>query len=329
VRFFYRRPDGFWTLNEDYGSSKGAITLQFNAGPPHRFWVLPDHRAQPLVLDRFGIFNLQMYHCPFEMYVSDLSVNGRKIDLSRDPQWEGRGNRVRFTERDFQRMDFGFSETSWAGEAAGEVGGLFYRSEAIDPLHGYYADATGGLTLDDPLSFSAGTAFVDGATDAGMFIGYFNARERMATFTDKYAAQFLRSSMGVVIEGPTRAGYYVNAQCTPTRELNALRRGPTFLPTGQRRALSFRYDPAGNGGSGRIVVSLDRESFTLDLTPEMRRAGAGFDRFGLMNIRRGGKYVRIYFDDLTYTARQSSRTARVRHEQRVMTVPYPAGGRKH
>lgn len=329
VRYFFRAPHGYWTLNEEYGAMKGAITVRYDGGPAHRLYVLPEHRGQPLALDRFGIFNLQMYHSPLEFYVSDLTLNGRKIDLSRDPQWDARGNRVRFIERDFHRLDFGYSATNWAGREMGEIGGLFYRTEAVDPLHGYYADAVGELTLEEPLSFSASAAFVEGSTDAGMFLGYFNAREKMAAFTDKYAAQFLKSSMGVVIEGPTRVGYYASAQCTPTRELNSLARGPVFLPTGERRRIAFNYDPRANGGRGRITVKVDGAPFTLDLTAEQRAAGAAFDRFGLMNIRRGGKFVRVYFDDLTYTARKGSRTAREKRGERPIVVPYPPGGRQY
>lgn len=48
-----------------------------------------------------------------------------------------------------------------------------------------------------------------------------------------------------------------------------------------------------------------------------------------MNIRRGGKYVIIYFDDLTYTARRKAGHKPKRHKETVITVPYPAGGRKY
>ena len=63
--------------------------------------------------------------------------------------------------------------------------------------------------------------------------------------------------------------------------------------------------------------------FTLDLTPEQRKAGATFDRFGLTSFRRGGKFTTIYFDDLTYTTRRPADATSVRHEQKITTVPYP------
>ncbi len=42
----------------------------------------------------------------------------------------------------------------------------------------------------------------------------------------------------------------------------------------------------------------------IDLTADERAAESTFDRFGLMNVRRGGKDVTVYFDDLLYTARR-------------------------
>ena len=36
--------------------------------------------------------------------------------------------------------------------------------------------------------------------------------------------------------------------------------------------------------------------------PEMRKAGAAFDRFGLFVHEGGGRVSRVYLDDLTYTA---------------------------
>jgi hypothetical protein len=80
---------------------------------------------------------------------------------------------------------------------------------------------------------------------------------------------------------------------------------------------------------GRCTLTLDGRSFTLDLTPEQRKAGATFDRFGLRNVRGGGKSVEIYFDDLTYTARRGKGDRPARHKQGVTELEYPAGGRKY
>ncbi|HLQ44637.1 MAG TPA: hypothetical protein VK137_07915 [Planctomycetaceae bacterium] len=41
---------------------------------------------------------------------------------------------------------------------------------------------------------------------------------------------------------------------------------------------------------------------TLALKPGQRTQGANLDRFGLFTSTAGGQMVKIYFDDLTYTA---------------------------
>ncbi|MDW7679759.1 MAG: hypothetical protein SCK70_04300 [bacterium] len=65
------------------------------------------------------------------------------------------------------------------------------------------------------------------------------------------------------------------------------------------------------------------------MTEEQRKIGATFDRFGLLNPRKGGKYVDVYFDDLTYVARRSVDFKPILHRQEIPVVPYPRMGRKY
>jgi hypothetical protein len=139
----------------------------------------------------------------------------------------------------------------------------------------------------------------------------------------------MAQSMGITIDGPTRIGYNFSGQIAPTRALVGNTAGPVFVPDGRSHAFSFAYDPKGNKGLGTVTVTLDKETFKHDLTREQRSAGSTFDRFGMMNMRRGGKYVTVYLDDLTYTARRAPGAAPARHEQKVTKVPYPEGGRKY
>jgi len=319
----------FYTLLDSYEDRKGSLTLQLDDGRQYRDWLPSALHDGPVSMDRFGIFNMQIYHRVARFFVSDLTINGTKVDLRKDPGWDGRGNRVTFVERDFQRQDFGYSETNWAGDRIGEIGGLFYRTEPVDPIHGYYADDVGGMTLDDPIRFSGNVSFVNGATDAGMFFGYFNAREAMAEIQQERAGMPLDDMLGIVVGGPTRVGYYFTAFCSPKREVASDKHGPIILPTGERHTFSFTYDPQANSGVGRITVKLDEKTFTLDLTPQQRSAGATFDRFGMASIRKGGKYVTLYLDDLTYTARRAADYTPIYHEQQTTRVPYPPGGRKY
>ncbi len=330
IVFDPRRGTNYWERVPDVEKCKGAVTLRVDDGKPQRGYLAPGHRDEPAVFDRFGVVNQATYGRGMVFYVGDLTVNGHKIDLSRDPGWDGSYNRVTFTERDFHgRQDFGFSETHWAGEAPGEIGGAFWRTEPVDPSHGYYADEVGRLTLDDPISFSGTLCFVDGQPDASMWFGYFSAAEQRVRVTDETAGFPLNQTMGIQLEDLTRIGWYFTPFCAPTRALYQRRQGPIVTPDRRRRRFAFRYDPRACEGLGRIEVSLDEQTMTLDLTRRQRAAGATFDRFGLVSVRRGGKLVRVYLDDLTYTARRRELHRSARHERKTKTVPYPEGGRRY
>jgi len=116
-----------WTSVSNPQEFQGAFSFQLDGGRVFKLFVGKEERNAPVVMDRFGIFNFQLYgrHWEFydnestgtssEFYLGDLTVNGEKIDLSKDPGWEGVGNRVSFVDRDFHgRHDFGYSPTNWA-----------------------------------------------------------------------------------------------------------------------------------------------------------------------------------------------------------------------
>ena len=48
-------------------------------------------------------------------------------------------------------------------------------------------------------------------------------------------------------------------------------------------------------------VTFDDAFLTLDLPPEARKGDAAFDRFGILSYNRGGHFVEVYLDDLSYT----------------------------
>ena len=56
--------------------------------------------------------------------------------------------------------------------------------------------------------------------------------------------------------------------------------------------------------------------------------GAAFDRFGLLNPRKGGKQVDLYFDDLKYSSRKAKDKVEW-HKQKIIKVSYPPLGRKY
>jgi hypothetical protein len=324
-----RRGEG-WEIRKDTRNLKGRILFQIDDAPAQPHFLDIAIRNEPATFDRFGVFNFQLPGGPTTFALSNLSINGKSLDLSLDPHWESNGNHKTFVEQDFHaKQNFGYSKTNFAGKSAGEIGGTFWRTEPIDPLHGYYADDIGALTLDDPISFSGHIAFTAGATDAGMMLGYFNASDANLELKDAVSGAPMPQTMVLAIEGPTRIGYQFSAQLAPTRELSSHSDGPIFVPRGDKHPFSLKYDPAANKGVGRITMAIDDVINTLDLTPQQRAAGTKFNRFGMLNIRRGGKYVTVYLDDLTYTTRHPLDYIPAPHEQQQVHVSYPENGRKY
>jgi hypothetical protein len=62
------------------------------------------------------------------------------------------------------------------------------------------------------------------------------------------------------------------------------------------------YLPDANDDKGQIRVTLGSEAVTLALRKGVKEEGASFDRFGVFTLTAGGQLVRIFFDNLTYTA---------------------------
>src|SRR3954453_15326835 len=93
--------------------------------------------------------------------------------FDRDPGWEGYNNRIVPKHVLIVNQDFGYSPTHIAGEAAGEIGGVIQRSTT--PAS--YADRIPVRTLDDKLSASGSFATTASQPGAGVFFGFFNARQ--------------------------------------------------------------------------------------------------------------------------------------------------------
>ena len=316
-----------WTLELEPEKIKGKITYTFD-GESVSYFLIPGHQEMPAIINRFGFWNMQIYTGSLEFYISDLIINNKFINLSQDPYWDGLNNNVKFIENDFHaRQNFGYTSTNWSGNNPGEIGGRFWGTEVKDPLHGYYAVDIGSLTLEDPISFSGMINFVEGAVDGRMLLGYFNKSDKLAEITGEYKGDPPAQFMGLEVLDQTRYGYNFSAVCSPHQDISTASRGPIYIPDRIRRPFSFEYDPD-NGVSGRITFTLGDDSFVVDLTPEQRKMGSTYDRFGLFNPRKGGKYVDVYIDDLKYSTRKSKNSLS-KNKQINTVVPYPEWGRKY
>ena len=252
------------------------------------------YKQQGTTYDRFGLMNMMKAGGVATIYFADLQLDGRALDLSRDPGWIGSGNHD--TYKDLEQVGahhFGFSNTSQAGVKAGEIGGDLWRSGN----YGYYADRVGPFDLNQRLEARGKVTMTVGGPDADMMLGWFSSAHQDKS--PMAAGDFL----GIAVGGPTSLGHcfrptLITGKGTPMK----LDRGPVLKP-GRQYDWTLVYDPNATAGLGEIRVTLGDESVTLLFKPGRKKEGATLDRFGLFTSQAGGQMVRIFFDDLTYTAR--------------------------
>jgi hypothetical protein len=281
------------TLHGDASDSEDFEGKVFTINLP------PNFRKEGATFDRFGLMNIMKTGGTMDIYFGDLTCDGKRIDLAADPKWMGDHNRGEFHEREqVSFQDFGFSPTHFAGGKPGEIGGTFWRTERG---WSYYADAVGALTLNDPLQASGKVSLRVGAPDSAMYIGWFNSAGQ--ELSPAKSGDFL----GVQIEGPTRVGHYFSPGYTTANGTRGRAEGAPVIIPGRTYDWSLKYDPKADGGAGAIRVTLDGKSVTLALKPGSKSEGARFDHFGLMTANPGGQMVKIYFDDLKYTAESNRR----------------------
>lgn len=308
-----------WTLDYDPQAADGngqfRCTVRSNSPKPEEFErktftvALPKgYKEHGTTFDRFGLVNSEKPGNALTIYFGDLQCDGKTWDFSEDAGWIGAGNHVRYQRREEGGAhDFGHSaQTSHAGGSAGELGGMIWRSGA----YGYYADRVGPLSLADRLEASGKVVLDVGPPDSGMYLGWFSSAHKENAPTQ--AGDFV----GVRIGGPTRVGHYfvpayATTQATPVQPRSGRQHparvsvergaGPVLVP---QKVFPWKlvFDPAAGDGKGAIEVTLGNESVTLPLKAGDKAKGARLDRFGLFTGHLGGSFVRVYFDDLKYTA---------------------------
>jgi len=289
------RPDEL--LKGDLSESQKQEALSHFPHTTHFTVDLPEgFKQQDTVFDHFGLMNgLKPGHSA-TIFFDDLVYCGRAQDFSHDPRWDGSQNRESHKSTDVSgAQDFGFSNTSHAGGKPGEIGGTFWRTESN---WGYYADRVGPLTFQDRLEARGKVVLTAAGPDADMCFGWFRANSN-DTAPDK-AGDFL----GIHVGGPTRMGHpFLPAFCAGPNLRGIRKEGPALLP-GKTYEWRVLYDPDANAGAGAITATLGTESVTLNLRngQKQKASDVHFDHFGLFSTGPGGQIVKLYLDDLQYTA---------------------------
>jgi len=276
----------FWSLSYDPKGNAGKGTIRLSiSGTNSTLDLLPGHREEGALLNRFGLFNLQEPGGYEIVYLDDLSYCGKTENFSIDPGWLGSGNRATFRDCRLRgTQDFGYSQTNHTGSLPGEVGGLIWRDERP----AYYADEVGRLTLDNSLFASGRLTALQASSDSGFLIGWFD-KDKLGWPPQDF--------LGAAIEGPSRAGHYFRLMYHTSRgALGESVSNPLVFPNNTVYRWEMAYDPKSHTFTGRLAGGAEI-STTLPADAE-----AEFNRFGIVNIQAGGHEITAYLDDLTYTA---------------------------
>ena len=223
-----------------------------------------------------------------------LEAGEERVDLARDPQWEGFRNRLLPEPLPITRQDFGWVAPSGAA-GKGAVGGWVQRS--VQPAT--YAKAIPARSLNDRLSASGKFRVTEDDGGSGMMFGWFNENSRGWRTPNSLVFRIdgNGSKYWVFYEYGTRGwltgcgGCFEGAryQTTPTKP---------FKADGTEHTWSLTYDPLGAEGNGLITFVLDGKSYTEALAPGHKLDGAEFNRFGIVNQQLTGGGLRAYFTDL-------------------------------
>ncbi len=313
-----------WSLDYDPAGAGGLGEIAFSLdGQIYKAALEPGHKAEGAVFDRFGIMNVHISGDVLSVWVDDLVIDGVKDDFASDPQWEGAGNHVTFKDRAMRPChDFGYRTTSCAGGQPGEVGGVVWRIESTRPQEAMsYGVPVGPLSLNGELKASGKMCFRAASADSAILLGWFNSLTPIGAPPPNF--------VGILIEGPSRVGHYVRPAYGTSEDQKGIGNvGPILRPDGTSHSWAIEYSPKGNGGRGRITATLDGKAAVLDLPEGTRKADAAFDRFGFLSWQRGGHFVEMYFDDISYTTGANESSSARAERASSKRSPIPVGSAK-
>lgn len=230
-----------------------------------------------------------------------VAAEERFQSFDADPAWDGRNNRSAIPAEEV-KMDFGWSPTRHAGGSRdGELGGFIMP--AGEPA--YVAKPISPATFESRLSASGKLACTGRQFHA--LVGFFNSNTvnewrtpnsialRLYGRGDFFYAYVEYCTGQWRAGGDSPGGFSLVPD--PQSGKPQLR---GFASQGVVHEWSLEYDPAANGGAGRVTVTIGQETAICDLSPGHKEDGAVFNRFGLLNVVKsaddGGE---LWLDDIT------------------------------
>lgn len=298
-----------WALTYDPAGNHGGGAIEFKLDADS--WtlnLLPGHKLDGAVFDRFGLWNRQTEAAaPIWVYFDDLVLDGVPQDFSRDPGWVGVGNRRTYVDCEIEpRHNFGFRSSNHAGgAAAGEMGGILWRTESDAPeTAGYYADTRiGNLNLSHRLRARGKLAMPRTSVDAGLYLGWFNTN----TFNSRTTGKILspRNFLGALVESSSEEGQKLNAAYrTGTGTYDLQTASPRLVPPTGPLEWTIDYNPA--LAKDNLVVAVAEQRSVLTVPKSARKQKTTFNAFGIGATRKGGHWIEMFFDDITYTIAKDS-----------------------
>jgi hypothetical protein len=299
-----------WSLRYDPNGNNGGgsvtATLDGETAVCH---LHPGHKADGATFNRFGLLNVvKSPDTGGEVWFDDITINGETESFDRDPRWDGFQNRrVYQTSNVRPRFDFGYSPTHYAGgRKPGEMGGVIFRGDGRYPnLMAFYGDRLEELTLAGPLKASGRISLRRAVSDSDVPFGFFHAEHSLESGgSDRRSTP--PDFLGFIVGGPSREGFMlVPAYRLHGSEQQSAERGLYLLPDGTPHDWALEYRPPHATADGSLTVKLDGEQVSLPLPRQHAASGAHFNRFGLITTHTDGNAQHLYFDDLTYTWKQS------------------------
>lgn len=241
------------------------------------------------------------------------SQNITDQSFDRDPGWDSFNNRVKPENIPTVVQDFGYSRTTFASLAPGEIGGRIAR--ASEPA--WYGTKINPKTLDDKFSASGTFAITRAGGSGGVCFGWFNGNQIAGTGRP-ISSLFLdlttksnggRLAVRMISPRNMSCGTFITRfERYHTIEEKAVMRPSPIHTDGTRYHWQIAYDPAAKSGKGEVRFTIKSDSakpadfegkeFTFELPDGFKKQGTLFDHFGMIDLTRPGGSADVYFGDL-------------------------------
>jgi hypothetical protein len=311
LKGFAREVSHTWSLRYDPIGNEGGGSITATIDNETAICHLDaGHKQDGATFNRFGVLNIpKHFDQGGEVWFDDLSVQGMTEHFDTDPHWEAVGTpRTYRTTSVRPRFDFGYTISNFAGgRGAGELGGEVFRGDCrYAERLAYYGDRLERVAIDKRMRARGRVAMRRGISDSTTLLGFFNSQNSVAV-SDAPTMGFPVDFLGVAIEGPSREGfllYPVYHFADGTMEYSRGADVPHIMPNGDSHEWSLEYTPPTTARPGVLRAELDSAGSSVEFA-NLSKKLTTFDRFGIVTTWIDGNSQHVYFDDLTYTFRQS------------------------